>query len=497
MKKLYLLSLSAILFLFTSSDNPEYLEVYYFNYENVLGTSFTLKVTAESEYAASKAETTALTEIGRLSGILNTYDPESEFSLWQKTLNTDVHISRELFEVMTLFEKYQLISGGALNPAVGKASVIWKEADEKDIFPAQSELSNAVDILNKDHWILNDEHKTARHLTTDPLVFNTFVKSYIISKVSDKVMQVKGIASSLVNIGGDMVAAGEMKEKIGVADPAQSSDNNNPLSTIHLSDKAVATSGNYRRGFMVDDQWYSHILDARTAMPACEVISATVVSGNAVDAGALATAFNILTPEESVSLAKQIPDLEFLIITRDGNQIKSDGWEALELTENKVTAPTEPASDYELNIEFELTRFPGRSLRPYVAVWVENEESEPVRTLALWFNNNRWLPDLRRWYSKHYEKAQQYDFMQSVTSATRSAGKYTLNWDLKDNNGKPVKSGKYTVCIEVSREHGTYQLISKEIELNKKLQRIDMEGGIEISSAVLDYTRVNRNKASL
>lgn len=497
MKKLYFLILPALFFLATSSDNPEYLNINYFNYENILGTSFTLKVATISESAASEAEETALGEISRLSGILNTYDPESEFSLWQKTLNSDVHVSQELFEVMCLFEKWQLKTGGALNPAIVTATDLWKKADETDIFPTQAELSNTVYVLNKNHWILNEENRTARHLTTDPLVFNTFVKSYIICKVSDKVMDIDGIASSVVNIGGDMVAAGKMEEKIGVADPEHSSDNNYPLSTIHLSDRAVATSGNYRRGFMVGDEWYSHIIDARTAMPAKEIISATVVSENAVDAGALATAFNILSPEESLNLAKQIPDLEFLIIARDGSQIKSEGWDDLEFKEKNGIVASESFPDHELNIEFELTRFPGRSLRPYVAVWVENEKSEPVKTMALWFNNYRWLPDLRRWYAKHYDKAQQYDFMQSITSATRSAGKYTLHWDLKDNNGKPVKSGKYTVFIEASREHGSYQLISKDIELNRKPQRIHIEGGIEISSAILDYTRVNKNKASL
>jgi Predicted periplasmic protein (DUF2271) len=34
-----------------------------------------------------------------------------------------------------------------------------------------------------------------------------------------------------------------------------------------------------------------------------------------------------------------------------------------------------------------------------------------------------------------------------------------LEWDGKDNDGKLVKNGKYTVFFEVVREHGTYQLM--------------------------------------
>ena len=156
-----------------------------------------------------------------------------------------------------------------------------------------------------------------------------------------------------------------------------------------------------------------------------------------------------------------------------------------------LTDSAGPVGDFELNIELELSRFEGRSLRPFVAIWVENEKSEPVRTLAVWYNNNRWLPDLKRWYAKHFEKAQKPDFVDAVTGATRSAGKYTLKWDLKDDNGNPVETGKYTVYIEAVRERGTYQLISREIELNEDPKRIDLEGGIEIAMAVIEYVKVN------
>jgi thiamine biosynthesis lipoprotein len=74
-----------------------------------------------------------------------------------------------------------------------------------------------------------------------------------------------------------------------------------PLDKLMISNKAVATSGNYRRGQLINGKWYSHIIDPRTGEPAGEVISATVVSPNATDAGALATAMNVLTPAESAS----------------------------------------------------------------------------------------------------------------------------------------------------------------------------------------------------
>lgn len=161
-----------------------------------------------------------------------------------------------------------------------------------------------------------------------------------------------------------------------------------------------------------------------------------------------------------------------------------------ELSRSQIES-TNPVRDFELNIELELSRFEGRSLRPFVAVWVENEKSESVRTLALWYNNNRWLPDLKRWYAKHFEKLQKPVFTDAVSGATRSAGKYTIKWDMKDDSGNTVEPGKYTVYIEAVRERGTYQLINREIELNEDPKRIELEGGIEIASAFIEYVKLS------
>ena len=66
-----------------------------------------------------------------------------------------------------------------------------------------------------------------------------------------------------------------------------------------MRDRAVATSGNYRRGVRIGDRFYSHIIDPRTARPVGHILSSTVVAPNPSDAGALATAFSVLSPEES------------------------------------------------------------------------------------------------------------------------------------------------------------------------------------------------------
>ena len=95
------------LFVFSSSDASPVpkrnMHMYVSHFENVLGTSMEIKVSAVSQQAATQAENMAKQEINRLSKILSAYDATSEFSQWFKTSNQSVHISKELFAVLQLF----------------------------------------------------------------------------------------------------------------------------------------------------------------------------------------------------------------------------------------------------------------------------------------------------------------------------------------------------------------------------------------------------------
>src|SRR4051812_21435988 len=80
---------------------------YTFEHENVLGTSCEIKLAAGSETAARKGETAALAEIDRESKILSGYDPTSEFSRWFRTRGQAVPVSKELLEVLGLFDQWR------------------------------------------------------------------------------------------------------------------------------------------------------------------------------------------------------------------------------------------------------------------------------------------------------------------------------------------------------------------------------------------------------
>ena len=417
-----------------------------YNQENVLGTSFEMRV---ESLPSDRAEAAALSEIDRLAKILSTWDPESEVSRWARTRDRAVRVSPELLEVLGLYDQWRGRTGGAISATFAAG---WDGGP---------------------HWALDRANGTATHLSAAPIALNSFTKSYVIEKAADAAM--KHASGVVVNIGGDLVVKGRMTERVQIANPFDDTENSAPLASTLAAGMAVATSGSSRRG--------AHIVDPRTGKSPQHIASATVIAPKATDAGALATAFTILSVDESRRLAARVPGAQFLLVKAGGGIVSSPGF---------LMAPLAQAPATEVVVNLELARIEGqRYRRPYLAVWVEDKDKFPVRTVALWFQKDRWLPDLRGWYRGDRLRllAEGNEIAQSVSSATRPPGKYTLKWDGKDNKGVAVKPGKYMVYIEAAREHGGYDLLRQEVDLTGGSKQFTLTGGSEITSASVDYRK--------
>jgi len=470
--------------------------LYVSDYENVLGTSMEIKIAANGEARAMKAEQLALVEVDRLNKILSGYDSSSEFRKWMRAGNKPVTVSAELFEVLSLFEKWRVKTNGALDASAETISKVWRDAAKENRLPAQEEIDKALIKVHEQHYVLDDKNKTVKRVSDAVLMLNSFAKSYIMDKAVDAALTIPGVNAVVLNIGGDIVVRGQHMEQVQVSNPKADAENDPPIAEVLVNNKTIATSGNYRRGVMINGRWYSHIVNPRTGQPANEVISATAVANNPADAGALATALNVLTPQEGKKLVASVPGAEYMLVTADGKQIESEGWRSIKMQApqapvEKISANTKNKTwdpNYELSISLELATIEGmRVHRPFVAVWVVDEKKTPLRQVALWYNKPRWLNEMRSWYATYYDKySAGAGNISSTTSATRSPGKYTLKWDGKDDNGAYVKQGKYTIYIEVAREHGTHQLITQEIDV-KKQTHFDLAGNTEVASASLDY----------
>jgi len=139
-----------------------------------------------------------------------------------------------------------------------------------------------------------------------------------------------------------------------------------------------------------------------------------------------------------------------------------------------------------LDITFEFAGNGFRYRPPYVAVWLENAQGLPVRTLAVWFEQSRkgmrWLNELKRWYRSN-------ELTEAVSGPTRMPGRYTLSWDGKDDKGNLVSQGDYYVCVELVREHGPCELFREKVTLAQTPFKKSYNVAAELKEVSLSYER--------
>lgn len=484
-------------------------EEYVAFHENILGTSLELRLRADSAGAAGRGEDRVLAEIDRLARIFSGYDPTSEFARWQGSTGTPTALSPELFDLLGASDRWRELSGGAFDPRVEILTRLWAASAKQDRLPTTEELAAALDRLGRPAWVLEDESRTARRLGDTPLTLNAIAKGFLVGRACEAALRPgSGVTGVLVNLGGDLRVAGEMSTRIGVADPRRDSESTPPIALIQVGGgRSVASSGGYQRGLRIRGKWYSHIFDPRTGLPADGVLGATVVSADAADADALATTLCVLPVAEGLRLADSLPGVACLIMTAGGKVETNARWAEVARPLPAPAAPRpangprdddRPAWDdaFELMVSFEINDADmgvRGYRRPYIAIWIEDEEERPVRTLTLWIKGNglRWLSDLKRWYreDKARKQADDTDLVATISRATRAPGQYQVLWDGKDDQGQPVKQGRYTLCIEAARERGTYQIIRKPLTLADQPLAEELKGNVEIKSAALEYRR--------
>jgi hypothetical protein len=101
-------------------------QIYTYDRENVLGTSFEFKAIAVSEKEANQAMTAALAEIDREAKILSSYDPSSEFCGWVRTVDQPMRVSPVFYEVLNLWDQWRQRTNGVLDAAAANVIQVWK-----------------------------------------------------------------------------------------------------------------------------------------------------------------------------------------------------------------------------------------------------------------------------------------------------------------------------------------------------------------------------------
>lgn len=154
--------------------------------------------------------------------------------------------------------------------------------------------------------------------------FNAIAQGFTVDVIAE-FLEKKNIERYMVEVGGEVRAGGlnanDEPWKIGVDKPSPEIDEKDRFQIIiALKDKAMATSGNYRK-FWVDQETgikYAHTIDPLTGYPARnQLLSVTLLADNCMDADAYATACMVMGTEKALKFIEGKPGMEGYFIYSD------------------------------------------------------------------------------------------------------------------------------------------------------------------------------------
>jgi len=461
-----------------------------FHYDHILGTSLDVWLDVDDATTGERTEAAMLVEIDRLRAIFSTYHSHSELSQLNRSTGT-TSSSPELLAVLRMYEEWQAVTAGACNAQVGAFMNIWSAAERKNRLPDANELQAVAQAIASPAWSRNHSSSTITKRSEYALNLNSIAKGFIIARIADVARTTA--TSGLVNLGGDMTAWGTASYGIGIQDPFQPQENAQPLGGVLLHDAAIATSGGYQRGFTIQGRRYSHLIDPRSGWPADAIASATVIAPKSETANVLATTLGVMNAEEGLQLVSRTPNAECLLIAKDGTQHRSAGFKLLPVVSARApqffinanaALPWPVGFQTTVSVELPKIEVAKRYRKPYVAVWVEDSEGKPVRTIAVWGTAPKYLKDLNDWWKIGKENQ---SLVKAVSRATRGPGKYDLLWDGKDDKGQVVSQGTYTVRVEVHREYGKHLRQSGKIDCMLEPATAKLDKNAESGEVTIAY----------
>lgn len=253
---------------------------------------------------------------------LSTYLPDSDISKINRGDSTII-VDNYFKEVFKKSKSIYKETNGFFDPTVGNlvnAYGFGTTNEKKNL--SDVEIKNQLQYVGLDMVTLEND-RVKKKYPKIYLDFNSIAKGFGIDVIA-RFLDSEKIDNYLIEIGGEIRAKGEKNNGsswvIKIVNPV---DVNGGYKKINLSNKAMATSGNYRK-FRLDStgKKYVHTINPKTGLAKeSNLLSVSVITKkDCADADAYATAFMAMGLEETKKVVRKNKDLEVVLIYFDENE---------------------------------------------------------------------------------------------------------------------------------------------------------------------------------
>ena len=283
---------------------------------NTMGTTYTVKFFPKTNNPVEIEKNYVLVEdiLRNINQQMSTYIPSSEISTFNKSESTNWFlISEDFSEVLKRSFKYYDLSNGQYDITIMPLVNLWGFGP--DIFespPSESMIDSVKAFIGQDLIEVEDQQIRKKDSRVQ-IDLSSIAKGYAVDKIFNALNEYEDL---FIEIGGEIRTRSKSKDwKIGINTPSITNFENDIELVISLNNLSIATSGNYRNFYIIDDKFYHHEINPKTGYPISSNLgSVSIISDQScLDADALSTMFYTIDNFEIVENLNGVESLSILL----------------------------------------------------------------------------------------------------------------------------------------------------------------------------------------
>ena len=283
---------------------------------NTMGTTYTIKFFPITNNPIEIEENYILIEkiLRDINQQMSTYIPSSEISTFNQSQSTDWFlVSEDFSKVLERSFKYYNLSNGYYDITIMPLVNLWGFGPDIFESPPSEAMIDSVKAFVGQDLIEVENQKIRKKDSRVQIDLSSIAKGYAVDKIFNTLNRYEDL---FIEIGGEIRTKSKSKDwKIGINTPSITNFENDIELVISINNLSIATSGNYRNFYIVDDKFYHHEINPKTGYPISSNLgSVSIISDQScMDADALSTMFYIIDNFEIVENLKGVESLSIIL----------------------------------------------------------------------------------------------------------------------------------------------------------------------------------------
>ena len=297
-----------------------------------MGTDYHITVVTAYDRVISGLKEKIDARLNEINHVFSTYQKDSEISRFNalNQAGEKFQASDDFIQVMKVGRKIHQLSEGAWDGTVNPLLDLWGfgPTRREPKMPAASAIKERLQSVGFDRIQIIEPNFIVKDSARITLDLNSIAKGFAVDQIS-QLIAASGFENYLVEIGGEVYAAGLRKDgkkwRVGINKPQKDAAINEVYKVVSLSNKAFATSGDYRNFFEIDRVRYSHVIDPRTGYPVSNgIVAVSIIANNCTLADGLATAIMVMGVDKGIPLLNRLDNVEGLIVVEESDGSLAD-----------------------------------------------------------------------------------------------------------------------------------------------------------------------------